>query len=338
VDKIVRVVLRFDRFVLDLSRGSLSANGRNIELPPKAFEVLRYLAENSGQLVSKQELHQAAWHGVVVSDDSLTQCIHQLRQKLDDGEHRLIKTVPRRGYLLDAIVTEGTAPSSAQEAPAPQMPGGAAEAMRMTPSRGTHRWIVSAGLAVIILLGAYLLAPRLISPSHSTQSAFDHLISRGAASELFTTADARRIARVAEIKQLPIPAFQVRTPSTDIPQAARRFIGVWVSGSGWINSNRQFMLIVTHINSDGTAEGYTVDGPPQPKSLVQDTAIARTLKAQISTNTLFYSGRHGDIAATLTPQDRIEFKLTYRDGRVGVVSLDPVWTLVTAERTEFVAR
>ena len=60
--------------------------------------MLRHLATNAGVLVSKQALYEAVWPNLAVSDDSLVQCIRELRQKLGDSEHRLIKTVARRGY------------------------------------------------------------------------------------------------------------------------------------------------------------------------------------------------------------------------------------------------
>src|SRR5262245_21206915 len=100
--------LRFDRFTLDVTRGSLRIGDQEVDLRPKTFEVLRYLARNAGRLVPKQELAEAVWPNVYVSDDSLAQCIRELRDKLGDDEHRLIKTVHRRGYLLDAaIITAG---------------------------------------------------------------------------------------------------------------------------------------------------------------------------------------------------------------------------------------
>src|SRR6266478_6342901 len=105
MDHIVYRVLRFDRFALDLARGCLRAGDQEIDLRPKAFEVLCYLAENAGRLVRKQELFEAVWPSVSVCDDSLVQCVRELRQKLGDDDRRLIKTVSRRGYLLDATVS-----------------------------------------------------------------------------------------------------------------------------------------------------------------------------------------------------------------------------------------
>jgi DNA-binding winged helix-turn-helix (wHTH) protein len=124
-------VLRFDRFALDLARGCLRAGDREIDLRPKTFEVLCYLAENAARLVSKQELFQAVWPNVSVCDDSLVQCIRELRQKLGDDDHRLIRTVTRRGYLLDVIVLAQTpqlswdrsgalTPKGLQKPPAPK--------------------------------------------------------------------------------------------------------------------------------------------------------------------------------------------------------------------------
>jgi class 3 adenylate cyclase/tetratricopeptide (TPR) repeat protein len=102
--RVVHKVLRFDRFVLDLTRGCLRAGEQEIGLRPKAFQLLTYLAVNAGRLVPKQELVDAVWPNVVVSDESLAQSIWQLRQKLGDDAHRLIKTVARRGYVLDVVI------------------------------------------------------------------------------------------------------------------------------------------------------------------------------------------------------------------------------------------
>src|ERR1700722_13608361 len=88
-----------------MTRACLRTNDRTIDLRPKALEVLRYLVQNAGRLVSKQELFEAVWPDVTVSDDSLVQCIRELRQKLSDDDRRLIKTVARRGYLLETTVT-----------------------------------------------------------------------------------------------------------------------------------------------------------------------------------------------------------------------------------------
>ncbi|WP_298832438.1 winged helix-turn-helix domain-containing protein [uncultured Piscinibacter sp.] len=89
--------------VLDLGSDELRGpDGAPVELRPQAFQVLRFLALNAGRVVGKDELHAAVWPGLVVTDDSLVQAVSDLRRALGDAQHRLIKTVPRRGYTLVA--------------------------------------------------------------------------------------------------------------------------------------------------------------------------------------------------------------------------------------------
>ena len=96
-----RKVLKFSHFSVDLGRGCLRKGQDEVPLRPKTFEVLIHLASNAGKLVRKEELADVVWPNVTVSDASLVQCIRELRQKLGDDEHHLIKTVSRRGYRLD---------------------------------------------------------------------------------------------------------------------------------------------------------------------------------------------------------------------------------------------
>jgi TolB-like protein/DNA-binding winged helix-turn-helix (wHTH) protein len=97
--------LRFDRYVLDLDRGCLLFQGDEIALRPKTFAVLQYLIEHTGRLVSKDELFEAVWPRIAVSDDALVQSIGELRRAFADDGSRLIKTVPRRGYRFDSTVS-----------------------------------------------------------------------------------------------------------------------------------------------------------------------------------------------------------------------------------------
>jgi DNA-binding winged helix-turn-helix (wHTH) protein/pimeloyl-ACP methyl ester carboxylesterase len=92
----------FGIFTLDLPGRSLLRGNDEIRLRPKSFDVLRYLVEHAGRLVSKEELIQAIWPDVFVTEDSVVQCIGDIRTALADDVHRIIKTVPRRGYLFAA--------------------------------------------------------------------------------------------------------------------------------------------------------------------------------------------------------------------------------------------
>src|SRR5215470_5193227 len=160
MDHIVHRVLRFDRFELDLARGCLRAGDEEIDLRPKTFEVLCCLAENAGRLVHKEALFQAVWPNVTVCDDSLVQCIRELRQKLGDDDHRLFKTVSRRGYLLDVrILSQAQSLSDQMEVTPleePQRPAAKSDAphrvLRMIQEPKLRIWgTAAAGLAAVAL-------------------------------------------------------------------------------------------------------------------------------------------------------------------------------------------
>lgn len=88
-------------FVLDLGARDLrTANDRPVELRRKALEVLLMLGEQAGHVVDKDTLMARVWPGVVVGDDSLTQAVVEIRRVLGDADRRLLRTVARRGYLL----------------------------------------------------------------------------------------------------------------------------------------------------------------------------------------------------------------------------------------------
>ena len=101
--------LEFESFTLDLDRLCLLGPSGPADLRRKSFEVLRYLVEHAGRVVTKQEMLDALWPDVTVGDKSLTQCISEVRRAINDTDQRIIKTIPRRGYLIDVPVVSGGA-------------------------------------------------------------------------------------------------------------------------------------------------------------------------------------------------------------------------------------
>lgn len=93
----------FGEFMLDLTRGCLTERGVEVRLRPKSFAVLTYLVENHGRLISKDELIEAVWADTAVTDNSLVQCLKEVREVLGDKSQNYIKTVPRRGYIFADI-------------------------------------------------------------------------------------------------------------------------------------------------------------------------------------------------------------------------------------------
>src|SRR5215510_6061527 len=96
----------FDGFTLDLTRGCLLHDGEEIKLRPQTFATLTFLVENSGRLISKDELIKAVWPDWNASDNQLARCLSEVRLALVDEAQHYIKTVPRRGYIFDARVNE----------------------------------------------------------------------------------------------------------------------------------------------------------------------------------------------------------------------------------------
>jgi len=131
-----RRALIFGSCVLDRSSGRLTRDNHVIPLAPKAYDVLAYLAEHAGHLVTKQELFDALWADVFVGDAALKVCIGEIRKALDDDARQphYIETAHRRGYRFIAPVTIGVlepelpqssstaGPPAAVEAPVPDVP------------------------------------------------------------------------------------------------------------------------------------------------------------------------------------------------------------------------
>src|SRR3954447_25052557 len=117
------MMFRFGEYTLDLAQGCLRTADREVDLRPKSFEVLRCLVENVGRLVTKDELIEAVWPNVIVTDESLARCISEVRQAIADADQKIIKTVPRRGYRFSIPVS--------------QHPGDAGTATAAPPATGT---------------------------------------------------------------------------------------------------------------------------------------------------------------------------------------------------------
>ena len=74
----------FEDYELDRLRGCLLRAGRPVHLRPQAYKALKYLAENAGRLVTKDQLIAEIWEGRAVTDDSLVQCLRDVRQALGE--------------------------------------------------------------------------------------------------------------------------------------------------------------------------------------------------------------------------------------------------------------
>ncbi|MFD0978038.1 winged helix-turn-helix domain-containing tetratricopeptide repeat protein [Tropicimonas aquimaris] len=84
----------------DIASGSLTdANGTPIRLRRQSSDVLAVLAANNGKVVSRDDLITKVWKGVAITDDSLIQCIADIRRVLGK---QAVETYPKVGYRLTA--------------------------------------------------------------------------------------------------------------------------------------------------------------------------------------------------------------------------------------------
>lgn len=99
-------VFSFGEFRLDCGEEVLTSNGEPVALTPKALQMLKFLIENRGRAVTKEELLNEVWADSFVEESNIPFTVNRLRKALGDSKDqpRFIETVPRRGYRFIAPV------------------------------------------------------------------------------------------------------------------------------------------------------------------------------------------------------------------------------------------
>lgn len=131
-------------------------DGENRYLRQQAMQVLVYLANRPGELVSKDELHRSIWDNAAVTDDALVQCVVEIRKALGDDPRRprFVRTVPKGGYSFIGPVSSI---EPTEDGPLPTSKWLAAPPAIAPPARRVSVWqwataaIVVAGLTAAAL-------------------------------------------------------------------------------------------------------------------------------------------------------------------------------------------
>ena len=94
---------------IDPETGLVSGPGGRERLNPKVMDVLVLMTRHPKQVVTRDELLERLWPGMVVTDDAVTRCFYLLRRQLSraggDSHYRmLIETLPKRGYRFNGEV------------------------------------------------------------------------------------------------------------------------------------------------------------------------------------------------------------------------------------------
>src|SRR5262245_61613013 len=151
-------ICRFLGVTLDTRRQLLLRGDEDIRLRPRTYDVLVFLATHPGRLISKQELMDAVWSDVAVTDDSIVQCLMEIRRALGPAQDA-IETVRGRGYLLDAAVGWSDEIGAPAEPPPPSAPASSdqtsAADRSLVRSKGSpvRSWAFAAGAFALIVSG-----------------------------------------------------------------------------------------------------------------------------------------------------------------------------------------
>ena len=105
--------------LFDPLTGELALDGRTVKLRPRTAALLAHLLRHPGRTVGKDELLQAVWPDAVVTDDSLVQCVKEIRQALGESGRDWIRTLPRQGYAFVGNTPDRPTAPEPQPAPLP---------------------------------------------------------------------------------------------------------------------------------------------------------------------------------------------------------------------------
>jgi DNA-binding winged helix-turn-helix (wHTH) protein/tetratricopeptide (TPR) repeat protein len=281
------MVLRFSDFEFDQQRAELRGpDGKAIKLRPKTFDMLALFIANAGRVVSKRELMEAVWPNIHVGEDSLFQCIRELRTALDDNQREMIKLVSGRGYLFDAEVTTG------ELAPGAKPP--VVEREQVRPVLGLRRPVALAGVAtlgaiIVLALAAPIFGLGLFTKTPTTIAVMPITIAGDdrEASAMATGVAARLTDGLAKIENIRVvaPPMDVASPA----QAAFVVSGELQKGArGW---TLQARMIRTADREVQPVTAIAVDIKDSDLEL-QQTRLAAGIGHQLARriNTLMQSG------------------------------------------------
>jgi DNA-binding winged helix-turn-helix (wHTH) protein/tetratricopeptide (TPR) repeat protein len=262
-------VLRFAGFELDPQRAELRGpDGETIRLRPKSFDMLQLFVANAQRVLSKQDLIEAIWPNVHVGEDSLFQCIREIRTALSDDRRQLIKLVSGRGYLFEAEVSGEPTGFAAEVEPAggesvtraePEVKAESAGWRRRFGLRGPVALATVAGLGAVVGLAAAapIFAPDLIFARRPPTIAVmpivgastDPQLAQMAASVTDRFADG--LARIDKIRVVaPRPESASASPEAVAARSAQADFVV----SGELQREAQSWTVQARMTSSATGE------------------------------------------------------------------------------------
>ena len=277
-------------FRLDTAAERLFRGTSEIKLRPKSFQVMRYLVERHGRLVSREELMQAVWGDVAVTDDSITKCIADIRKALADDSQEIVRTAPRRGFLFQAEVR-------IDQQSAPQPPSSYPE--RRFPGR---RAMLVAGLIVLGTLAALV----------SLQSR-GHLFGRRPAFEAIAVLPFESLSNGADQQYLADGMTEALI--TDLGQASPLRVIARTSVNQYLRTKKPVREIARELNVDVVVEGTIAQSGDHlrvtanliqvsPEKHIWAHAYERNLRDALALQNEIAGAIAGEIQGKLTPRQQ----------------------------------
>lgn len=277
----------FGQFTLDVERGALLKDGLDVPLRPKGYLVLTYLVEHHGVLLTRDELLAQVWPGLVVTEDSLTQCLIQIRKALGDTQKEIIRTIPRRGFIFDAPVTVHAPAENSESATLQQ---------GWQENRKPSRWSMAAAavLALAIATSWWSLNSRQADyPPDSTQALPNSIavlpfvnMSDDGANEYFADGLSDELLNLlVKIPELQVAArtssFSFKGKDIKIPQFARELNVAYVLEGSVRKAGNQLRITAQLIKAE---DGFHLWSETYDRGLgdifeIQDDISSRVIAA-----------------------------------------------------------
>ena len=162
--------IRFGEFELDPRRRRLSREGKTVSLNPKAFDLLVFLVQNGGRVISKDEILSDIWKDQFVEESNLAVQISALRKVLGDQttKSRFLATIPGKGYqfIADVSYVGAAAETIATETSSVDV----LQPPPIKPSRRGTMLVVVVSAAVLLIAGYFAVQFFLIGDRDEVRS------------------------------------------------------------------------------------------------------------------------------------------------------------------------
>lgn len=292
---------------IDATRFEVYLDGRAIVLSPKAFDVLRLLAENRERVVEKEEIFSEVWGDSFVTDNALTRVVKEIRNGIGDDAlvPAYIATVPKRGYRFIGPV-EVVAARGIRSLP----PAGAPESKLEYPVAARRAWTrpvgIAAGVFLIALLGLALYWARTSQPEIASVAVIPLENSTGEVdltyiAEGITESLINDLSTVSSLRVIPrTSSYRYRASFVDA-QKAGRDLGVQAVITG--RMTRQNEEIVVQIELSDTTSGSQIWGRRFTRSLGDLISLESEISREVA----------GRVTSRLTPAASQRVGRTYTE-------------------------